>query len=76
MYLKLELIKRAVADLVTNRIVNQEIDVNKIANTKAIAMLGEIQAVLQNEKLDFSDIAQQIAQIFCDNGVTGAWWLD
>ena len=50
MELKLELIKGAVADLVTNRIVNEEIDANRIANTKAITMLGEIQAVTMAAK--------------------------
>ncbi len=76
MELKLELIKGAVADLVTNRIVNEEIDANRIANTKAITMLGEIQAVLQNDKLEYADMVHEIAQIFYDSKITGAWWND
>lgn len=76
MELKLELIKGAVADLVTNRIVNEEIDANRIANTKAITMLGEIQAVLQNENLGYDKMVQEISQIFLDNNITGAWWND
>lgn len=76
MELKLELIKGAVAELVTNRIVNEEIDATRIANTKAIIMLGEIQAVLQNDKLEYADMVHEIAQFFYENDITGAWWHD
>lgn len=76
MNLKLELVRERISDLVIHQIEDFDIDLNRIANTKAIAMLGEIQAVMQNENLECQEIVQGIAKIFEDNHITGAWWLD
>ena len=75
MNIKLDLIKDHVADLVVNQIHNLDIDVNCIASTKAMAMLSEIQAVIQNPELEFYEMIMTISDIFYDNGMVGAEWM-
>lgn len=75
MNIKLDLIKGHIADLVVNQIHNLDIDVNRIASTKAMAMLGEIQAVIQNPEIDFCQMIMTISDIFYDNGMEGAEWM-
>lgn len=74
MNLKLELVRERVAEMVAGQIENIDIDLNRIANTKAIAMLGEIQAILQNKELENYQMIDAIENIFSENKVTGAWW--
>ena len=74
MELKLELVRNQIADIVRGQIRDFDIDLNRIANTKAIAMLGEIQAILQNEQMEYGDMIEAISNIFCDNGAFGGWW--
>ena len=74
MNLKLELIRERVADMVSRQIEDFDIDLNRIANTKAITMLGEIHAVLQNKNLEDYQMIESISNIFNENGVTGGWW--
>lgn len=75
MRIKLDLIKDHVADLVVNQIHNLDIDVNRIASTKAMTMLSEIQAVIQNPELEFYEMIMTISDIFYDNGMVGAEWM-
>lgn len=75
MRIKLDLIKDHVADLVVNQIQNLDIDVNRIASTKAMTMLSEIQAVIQNPELEFYEMIMTISDIFYDNGMVGADWM-
>ena len=74
MNIKLELIREHIASKVVHQIEDLDIDINRIANTKAIAMLGEIQAILQNEKMSDSEMLCAIDEIFDDNQMTGGWW--
>lgn len=74
MNIKLELIREHIASKVVHQIEDLDIDINRIANTKAIAMLGEIQAILQNEKMSDSEMLCAIDAIFDDNQMTGGWW--
>ena len=74
MNIKLELIREYVASKVVHQIEDFEIDVNRIANTKAIRMLGEIQAILQNDKMNDAEMISARDEIFSDNKMTGGWW--
>ncbi len=74
MNLKIDLIRERVADMVAGQIHDLDIDLNRIANTKAIAMLGEIQAILQNKELENYQMIDEIENIFLENKVPGAWW--
>lgn len=60
--------------MVAGQIRDFDIDLNRIANTKAIAMLGEIQAILQNKKMNDSEMVSAIDEIFYDNKISGGWW--
>ena len=74
MNLKIDLIRERVADMVAGQIHDLDIDLNRIANTKAIAMLGEIQAILQNKELENYQMIDEIENVFLENKVPGAWW--
>ena len=74
MNLKIDLIRERVADMVAGQIHDLDIDLNRIANTKAIAMLGEIQAILQNKELENYQMIDEIESVFLENKVPGAWW--
>ena len=60
---KLELLKDAVIDVITENIDFLGIDPDDIVDTKATKMLGEIQQVLVNKENDF-EIVEDIVCIF------------
>ena len=64
MHIKLELLKNEITDLVLNNIDNIEIDADKIADSKAIAALSEIQCVIQNDDISDFGIVEEIIKIF------------
>ena len=64
MNIKLELLKRYVADFINNRINDFNIDASEIADTTAIQMLREIQKVIQDEKYSDFDAIEEIVCIF------------
>ena len=63
MNIKTELIKSSIAEMVCGRITDFDIDESKVANSKAIQVLGEIQEVLKNGEDDFL-IVEDIVEIF------------
>ena len=67
--LKSDLIKKEVARLISDNIEDFEIDVDKIADTTAINMIREIQAVLIKNPDDF-EIVEEIVCIFEKYGVS------
>lgn len=64
MNIKLELLKRHIADYIDNNLEDLEIDASKIADTTAIEMLAEIQKVIRNEDYSDFDIVEEIVCIF------------
>ncbi len=62
MNIKLELLKKHIADFIENNLDDFEIDASKIADTVAINMLSEIQDIIKNE--DYSDF-EAIEEIVC-----------
>lgn len=66
---KVDLIRRDVASFIASRIEDFEMDLDEIANSKAIRMIDEIQWVLQNIEDDF-DIVERIVCIFENYGVS------
>ena len=63
MDIKLELLRGYVADFVKNHITDFEVDADKIADSRAIQILSEIQEVIQEDSTDF-DAIEKIVLIF------------
>ena len=64
MDVKLELLRGYVADFVKNHISDFEVDADKIADSRAIEVLGEIQKVLQDDSNTDFDAVEKINLIF------------
>ena len=64
MDIKVELLKGYISDFVQSRIGDFEIDASQIADTTAIQMLSEIQAVIKNEDYSDFDAVEEIVCIF------------
>ena len=75
MKIKLELLRGYIADEVKSKFNELEIDANKIVDTKAIIMLREIQAIIQNENMEPEDMVEAISNIFLEQKIDGAWWV-
>ncbi len=67
--LKNDLIKKEVARIIANNIEDLEIDIDAVADTTAINMIREIQAVLIKNPDDF-EIVEEIVCIFEKYGVS------
>ena len=65
MKIKTELIKGYIADMVCDSILDFEIGEDKITDTRAIKVLGEIQAVMYgDDKFSDFEMVEQIVSIF------------
>ncbi len=65
MDIKFELLKEAIADFVNNRIEEMvDVDISRIADTRATNALREIQKVLQNDEYDDFRVVEEIVLIF------------
>ncbi len=62
MNIKLELISKAITELICNKVYELELDINKIAQTTSILVLEEIKNTLKND--DFSDF-EKVEEIVC-----------
>ncbi len=69
MNIKLELLRDYIDDFIKQRIEDFDIDASKIANTKAIQMLSEIQKVLIKEEYSDFDAMEKIVLIFEKNNI-------
>ena len=65
MTIKTELIKGGICDAVCNRLTDFDIDESKVADTRAIQALGEIQDILNNDDLSEFEIIDSIVSVFC-----------
>lgn len=63
MDIKLELLRGYVSDFVKNHIGDFEVDADKIADSRAIAALAEIQQAILEDSTDF-DAIEKIVMIF------------
>lgn len=63
MNIKVELLKKWVADHIINNMDDFEIDADKIADSVAIKMLSEIQQILMSDSYD-EEIVEQIVEVF------------
>lgn len=64
MNIKLELLKKHIADFINNNLDDFEIDASKIANTIAINILGEIQNIIRNETYSDFEAIEKIVRGF------------
>ncbi len=64
MNIKTELIKNYISDIICNSIFDFDIDADKIANSMATKVLGEIQQVLHSGELDDFKVVEEIVLIF------------
>ena len=69
MNIKTELIKSSIAEMVCGRITDFEIDESKVADSKAIQVLAEIQEVLKSGEEDDFLIVDSIVEIFIKNNL-------
>ena len=69
MTIKTELIKSYIADVVCSQLMDFEIDENKIADTKATEILGEIQEILKNGEEDDFLIVEEIVSLFIRHNI-------
>ena len=70
MHIKLELISNDIAELVCKKIDCLNIDVNTIAQTKAITILKDIQNIIKNDELSDFEIVEAIVQLFEKNNLS------
>lgn len=64
MNIKTELIKSHIAEIICRGITDFDIDDDKIADTTATKVLGEIQQILQKSELDDFEMVEEIVLIF------------
>ncbi len=64
MTIKTELIKGGICDAVCNRLTDFDIDESKVADTRAIKALGEIQEILNNDDLSDFEMVDSIVSLF------------
>ena len=64
MYIKLELLKKYISDIINNNIEDFNIDATKVADTTAIQILSEIQVVIKDENCSDFDAIEKIVCIF------------
>ncbi|MGN0163354.1 MAG: hypothetical protein ACI4EA_07225 [Candidatus Ornithomonoglobus sp.] len=64
MDIKVELLKNEVAEFITNRLNEMDIDADKIAGTAAIKVLSEIKDIIRNDSLSDFDVVERIVEIF------------
>ena len=69
MDIKLELLSNAISELVMQRLDTISIDADRIADTVAIAMLSEIQKIIQNDEISDFDAIENIVVLFEKYGV-------
>lgn len=69
MDIKLELVSSAVCDAVTENLSSINIDLEKVVDTKAINILGQIKNVICNENLDDFQAVDAIVEIFIKNKI-------
>ena len=69
MEIKLELLKRHIAEFINFRIEDFEIDASLIARSTAIEILSEIQKVLQDENYSDFEAIEEIVRIFERYGI-------
>jgi len=67
MNIKLELIQNHINDII--KIIMEDTEISKIADTTAITILDEIKSVICNEELADFDAVEEIVQIFEDNNI-------
>ena len=67
MTIKTELLKRYLADHISNSISDFEIDENKIASEKAIEILSQIQEIIKNDGYSDFDKVEKIICLFEKN---------
>ena len=71
MKIKTELLKRYIADYVCDKFDDFEIDVNEIAETTAIKMIGKIYNIIKNDSYSDFEIVEEIVKIFEENNIDG-----
>ena len=64
MNLKLELLKGAIFDAITQGINYVEIDADRIADTTAIKILSEIKEIINAEEKEDFDVVEEIVCVF------------
>ncbi|MBR5156017.1 MAG: hypothetical protein IKW62_06010 [Clostridia bacterium] len=64
MNIKTELIKSSIIDKVCSRITDFEVDESKVADSKAIEVLAEIQKILKSDEEDDFLIVDSIVEVF------------
>ena len=69
MDIKFELLQNSIYDFLKTTFENCAIDVNNIANTKAITALNAIKEVLSNNNLSDFDAIEEIVCIFEEYGI-------
>ena len=69
MNIKTEIIKSYISDMICNSMSDFDIDADKIANSKAIEMLEEIQQILKNDSLDDFEMIDEIVCVFYKNNI-------
>ncbi len=66
MTIKTELVKSAVADIICKQLNDFEIDETKVADTRAISALAEIQKILFRDELGDFEKLDEIVSVFCE----------
>ena len=69
MDIKIELLQNCIYDFIKGSLENCTIDVNNIANKKAISALNEIKNILCNNNLSDFDAIEEIVCIFEKYGI-------
>ncbi len=64
MTVKTELIKGYISDIISSQLVDFDIDEEKIADTRALKVLSEIQDILKNDSLTDFEMVDSIVSVF------------
>ena len=64
MKIKTELIKGYIASAVCSQLTDFEIDEDKVADSRATLILGEVQKILCNDELDDFEMIDEIVMLF------------
>ncbi len=64
MTIKTELIKGYISDIISSQLLDFDIDEEKIADTRALKVLSEIQDILKNDSLTDFEMIDSIVSVF------------
>ena len=69
MNIKIELLKDHISDYINSHLSDLDIDADKIADSKALCILAEVQKIIKNKKYNDFEVVEKIVELFEANRI-------